>query len=204
MKKTDLKKGRKKIVSGPKISTDIDTWVNQRTGEAVQAITKVSGATDKGFDKVWLGMILSVLELFGSKRIDVVKYILENRNRSDNTVVITQKELAKKSNTSYQTVNHTIQVLKEANFLTQIVPGYYRINPAVIWRGSHFNRMAILAKFSEENASKTPETAQESRTEKKTHRKAPRGLKTPKKKTDEQAVFPGVTLPESASTGTEG
>ena len=198
MKKTDLKKGRKKIVSGPKISTDIDTWVNQRTGEAVQAITTVSGATDKGFDKVWLGMILSVLELFGSKRIDVVKYIL------DNTVVITQKELAKKSNTSYQTVNHTIQVLKEANFLTQIVPGYYRINPAVIWRGSHFNRMAILAKFSEENASKTPETAQESRTEKKTHRKAPRGLKTPKKKTDEQAVFPGVTLPESASTGTEG
>ena len=60
-------------------------------------------------------------ELFGSKRIDVVKYILENRNRSDNTVLITQKELAKKSQTSYQTVNHTIKILKEANFLSQIV-----------------------------------------------------------------------------------
>ena len=167
-------------MSGPKISTDIDTWVNQRTGEAVQAITTVSGATDKGFDKVWLGMILSVLELFGSKRIDVVKYILENRNRSDNTVVFTQKELAKKSKTSYQTVNHTIKILKEANFLTQIVPGYYRINPAVIWRGSHFNRMAIMAKFSEE----------------KREEKAARASEPPN---TEQATLPGVSVPPRAS-----
>ena len=160
----------------PKISTDIDTWVNQRTGEAVQALTTVSGATDKGFDKVWLGMILSVLELFGSKRIDVVKYILENRNRSDNTVLITQKELAKKSQTSYQTVNHTIKILKEANFLSQIVPGYYRINPAIIWRGSHFNRMAIMAKFSEEKAAKASEQPDTG-----------------------QATLPGVSMPPRAS-----
>lgn len=151
-----------------KITTNIDTWVNQRTGEAVNALTTISPSTDKDFDKVWLGLILSVLELFGNKKIDVVRYILENRNRSDNTVVITQRDLAKKAKTSYQTVNHTIQILKEANFLTQIVPGYYRINPAVIWRGGHWQRMAILAKFGEESAAaetepehpqKTPESA---------------------------------------------
>lgn len=160
------------------ISSKIETWINQETGEVRQVQEIDVRATDKGFDKVWLGMILSVLELFGSKKIDVVKYILENRSRTENTITVSQRKIAQEMKISYQTVNDTMRILKESSFITQIVPGHYRINPAVIWRGNHWSRMAIMAKFSAEMASTGTQ-----------------------EENPGQAMLPGVMMPQ---TGTEG
>ena len=143
-----------------KISNKIETWVNQDTGEVRQVVPTEIKAVDKGFDKVWLGMILAVLGLFGNKRIDVVRYIIENRSRTENTITVSQKKISEDTGVSIQTVNQTIKQLENADFLHRIVPGHYRINPAVIWRGSHMGRMAIMAKFSEEKASGTPKEAE--------------------------------------------
>lgn len=142
-----------------KISSKVETWINQETGEVRQVQEIEVKATDKGFDKVWLGMILAVLEIIGSKKIDVIKYLLENRSRTENTVTVSQHKIAKDVGVSVQTVNETMKKLEAADFIHRIVPGHYRINPAVIWRGSHMGRMAIMAKFSEEKAAETPEKA---------------------------------------------
>ena len=146
-----------------RISNNIETWVNQDTGEVRQVVPAEIKAVDKGFDKVWLGMILAVLGLFGNKRIDVVRYIIENRSRTENTITVSQKKISENTGVSIQTVNQTIKQLEKADFLHRVVPGHYRINPAVIWRGSHMGRMAIMAKFSEEKAaraSEPPDTGQ--------------------------------------------
>lgn len=186
---------------------NLSEWVNKETGE-VRYVREVDlKMTDKDFDKVWIALLMATLGIIGNKKIEVLRYLVENRNSSDNVVFATQYKISENIDVSLKTINGTISELKKAKLISQVCPGAYRLNPGIIWRGSHMGRMAIMAKFSEETSSKepkSPEEVQSPSTEEKTLRKAPRGLKTPKKKTDEQAVFPGVTLPESASTGTEG
>ena len=119
-----------------KISSKIETWVNQETGEVRQVQEIEVKATDKGFDKVWLGMILAILDIIGSKKINVIKYLLENRSRTENTITVSQHKIAKDVGVSIQTVNETMKKLETADFIHRIVPGHYRINPAVIWQNS--------------------------------------------------------------------
>lgn len=159
-----------------KISSKIETWVNQETGEVRQVQEIEVKATDKGFDKVWLGMILAILDIIGSKKINVIKYLLENRSRTENTITVSQHKIAKDVGVSIQTVNETMKKLETADFIHRIVPGHYRINPAVIWRGSHMGRMAIMAKFSEEKAARASKPSD-----------------------TEQATLPGVSVPPRAS-----
>lgn len=127
-------------------------WVNRETGE-VRYVREIDvKTTDKDFDKIWLTLMMSALDIIGNKKIDVLKYFVENRNRSDNVIFATQDTISEKTGVSKKTVNTTIAELKKAKILSQVCPGAYRLSPGVIWRGSHFARMAIMAKFSEEQA----------------------------------------------------
>lgn len=175
-----------------KISSKVETWINQETGEVRQVQEIEVKATDKGFDKVWLGMILAVLEIIGSKKIDVIKYILENRSRTENTITVSQNKIAKDVGVSVQTVNETMKRLESADFIHRIVPGHYRINPAVIWRGSHMGRMAIMAKFNEEKAA----SGQKDENPQQEPQKAKRAASGQKEADLEQRTLPGVSLPQ--------
>lgn len=175
-----------------KISSKVETWINQETGEVRQVQEIEVKATDKGFDKVWLGMILAVLEIIGSKKIDVIKYILENRSRTENTITVSQNKIAKDVGVSVQTVNETMKRLESADFIHRIVPGHYRINPAVIWRGSHMGRMAIMAKFNEEKAV----SGQKDENPQQEPQKAKKAASGQKEADLEQGTLPGVSLPQ--------
>lgn len=161
-----------------KIGQKLETWINQETGE-VRIVQEVDiKGTDKGFEKIWLGMILTMLDIVGGKKIDVIKYLLKNRNRTENTIFATQRKIAESLKVSTKTVTETMIALKKVELISQVTPGCYRINPAVIWRGSHVGRMAIMAKFSQEKA-----------------------ITDTKEENLGQATLPGVTMPQ---TGTEG
>ena len=141
------------------IGDRLERWVNEETGE-VRYVQEVDiKSTDKGFEKIWLGMILAMLDIVGGKKKDVVSYIVSKRSRSENLIFATQRTISDETGVSIKTVTSTIQALKNAGILSQVTPGCYRISPAVIWRGSHLGRMAIMAKFSEEKAAETPEKA---------------------------------------------
>lgn len=161
-----------------RIGQKLETWVNQETGE-IRIVQEIDlKGSDKGFEKIWLGMILTMLDIVGGKKIDVIKYLLENRNRTENTIFATQRKISEELKISTKTVTETILALKKVELISQVTPGCYRINPAVIWRGSHLGRMAVMAKFSTEMAS-TGTQAENSG----------------------QATLPGVMMPQ---TGTEG
>lgn len=133
-----------------KISDDgIQEWVNQLTGE-VRYVQEIDvKCTDKGFEKVWLGALLSTLDILGNKKLKVVKALLEKKSRSDNTVTIKrQADLAKELGVSKQTVTDTFKALRDVNFIRQVVPGHYILNPSVIWRGSAGGRHAVMMKFN--------------------------------------------------------
>lgn len=174
------------------IGQKIETWINQETGEVREVQEIDIKTTDVGFEKIWVGMILAVLDIVGGRKKDIVAYLVAKRVRSENIVFATQRKIADDVNVSLKTVTETIQALKRQNIVTQVTPGCYRINPGVIWRGNHLSRMAIMAKFSEERAAETPE-------EKKLEQEPQRKKKSDSRQKEadlEQATLPGVSLPQ--------
>ena len=52
-----------------------DVWINQRTGEIIEAQTltkKVKGDVDVGFEKLWVGHILEAVDEVGNAKMKVL------------------------------------------------------------------------------------------------------------------------------------
>ena len=139
--------GKKVKIVGVKRLIDTDT------GEELTATVEiVKGDRKFGWEAIWLGTLLETLEIITNKGFKVAKFLLEQRIRSENIVVATISDIAKKTGLSEKTVRTVIQKLIEANFITRVQRGVYRINPAVIWRGNETKRQAILIKFHNEQS----------------------------------------------------
>lgn len=110
--------------------TGCDEWVNTRTGEKrlVDTFEKPLGRKPGSFMIAYLAEIITLIDKLGNQKMQVVKYILEHMNKSNNTLVITYRELSEKSNTSYKTVADTIKLLKEAG-LVETRTGAIMLNP---------------------------------------------------------------------------
>lgn len=132
-----------------------ENYINQSTGEILEMNVIEIEERDSNFHKLWLGHILQTLDLIGNQKIKVVSYILENIN-SENIFFSTQREIAEKIDVSPTTVNVTIKVLVDNDFMALVQEGVYRINPNVLFKGSKNRRMNILLKyFDEKNSNKS-------------------------------------------------
>jgi predicted transcriptional regulator len=128
-------------------------FIDSETGEVVIATVEVvNGERKFGWEAVWLGTLLETIEIITNKGFKVAKYLLEKRLRNENIVIATVSQIAEATNLSEKTVRTIIKKLIDANFITRIQKGVYRINPAVIWRGYEDKRQAILIKFKNEKA----------------------------------------------------
>ena len=85
-----------------------DEWVNTRTGQVITANQIIKKTDRNGFMITYLSSIINLIETLGNRKMQVVKYILENMDKSTNTLVITNRELAEKSKVSLDTVSKTI------------------------------------------------------------------------------------------------
>lgn len=133
------------------IGTKKKTLVDQETGEVIEVdqITKRSYGK-KQFWKVYLLDFLQVLGILDSKQIDVLIYILENTNSSNNIYIGTYRKIAKNTNVSLDTVRRVIKKLQENNFLSKIQNGVYQINPLIMLKGSEHKKQLLLNYYLEE------------------------------------------------------
>ena len=98
-----------------------------------------------GFEITYLTYLFDMFDKLAGKKYAVVKYILENKSR-DNTLIITTRELAKKSGVGYNTVIETLKLLKEAN-LIQTRNGAIMLSPKLAHRGTDKTEKYLLQKF---------------------------------------------------------
>lgn len=133
------------------IGTKKKTLVDQETGEVIEVdqITKRSYG-QKQFWKVYLLDFLQVLGILDSKQIDVLIYILENTNSSNNIYIGTYRKIAKNTNVSLDTVRRVIKKLQENNFLSKIQNGVYQISPLIMLKGSEHKKQLLLNYYLEE------------------------------------------------------
>lgn len=123
-----------------------DVWVNQRTGEAVEADQVVKKVDRTGFEITYLMYFMELFDKLGGQKYKVVRYILENRSKAENTLIITTEELAKKSKVSRQTVSDALKIMENANLIKRRT-GAIMVNAQLVHRGSVGKERYLMQKF---------------------------------------------------------
>jgi len=125
-------------------------YINQDTGEIVETLViEKNIEQDFNFHKVWINDLMNIFELIGTKRIKIINYLLKEVNDKNNIVFFTQRKLSKELDISLVTINETIKILVENNFMKQIQRGVYQINPDIIIKGNSTKRKNLLIKYNE-------------------------------------------------------
>lgn len=108
---------------------------------------------DFNFHKVWLQHLVNSLDGISNQRLRLAFWIIDHLDK-ENKLTMTQRAIAKESGMSYQTVSRTMRALQEGSppFLIKINSGAYRVNPDVVWKGSHSNRMGVCFEYQVESA----------------------------------------------------
>lgn len=135
-------KESKTFYQGKRRLQDLDT------GEIIEADNLFKETPRSGFMITYLTAIIQLIDSLGNKKMQVVKYILRNMEKSTNTLIITTRELASKSNTSIKTVIETLKVLEDAQIITRKT-GAIMIHPELVHRGNNGKEKYLLARFQE-------------------------------------------------------
>ena len=126
------------------------TLVDPETGEQYPMQMNVLEERDFNFHKVWMQHLVNSLDSISNQKLRLAFWIIDNLDK-ENQIIMTQRAIAKATNMSTQTVNKTMKALCEGNpaFLQKINSGAYRVNPDVLFKGSHSTRMGICYEYKE-------------------------------------------------------
>jgi hypothetical protein len=123
-----------------------ENYINQNTGEIKEMQIINIEERDANFHKIWLGHILSSIDLIGNAKTKLAFWILDNMD-SQNQLIGTHRKIAEKVGMSTKTVTETLKILIDADFLQKIQNGVYRINPNILWKGGKHDRMNVLIEY---------------------------------------------------------
>lgn len=127
--------------------------IDPETNEPYPMQLNVIEDRDFNFTKVWLQHLVNSLDEISNQKLRLAFWIIDNLDK-ENQLVMTQRQLAEASGISLKTVSRTMQALCEGKpaFLQKINSGAYRVNPEVMFKGSHSNRMGIIYKYQQTDA----------------------------------------------------
>lgn len=133
--------------------------VDPETGEKYPMQMNVLEDRDFNFHKVWLQHLVNSLDSISNQKLRLAFWIIDHLDK-ENQLIMTQRAIAEATNMSTKTVNITLKALCEAPegspaFLQKINSGAYRVNPEVIFKGSHSNRMGVCYEYQEVNSRAT-------------------------------------------------
>lgn len=121
------------------------TWINKETGEEIETDMSITEVNRNDFEITYISFLYNLFEELGGKRYQVLKYILQNKD-SNNKLITTVRELAKKADVSNSTVTEALKILKNAGLVTQRT-GAIMLNPKIAHRGSSKKEAYLLHEF---------------------------------------------------------
>lgn len=87
-----------------------ETYINQKTGEINEMQVIDIEERDANFHKIWLKHILTSIDLIGNQKMKLAFWILDNMD-SENQLIMSQREMARKNEISTKTVTQTLKIL---------------------------------------------------------------------------------------------
>lgn len=130
-------------------------FIDQATGETFDAQTVIKQASDAGFHKLWLGHILDLLDEVGNAKVKTLNWLLRQMD-TENRILATYDEIAAGAKASRATVAVLMGKLVDANIISPMRRSQWRINPEILFRGSHGRRMNVLICYRDERQQLLP------------------------------------------------
>ena len=125
--------------------------VNPDTGEVIGEVRCVDVLLKEiprsGFAITYLSTIINMIESIGNKKMQVVKYVLQNMD-SNNKLSETVREIAKGSNCSLQTAQETLALLENCGVIARKT-GTVMLSPKLIHKGNAARERFLMTKFIE-------------------------------------------------------
>lgn len=125
--------------------------INPETGEVIGDIKKVDVVLKEvprvGFEITYLANIISMIDSIGNKKMQVVKYILQNKD-SNNKLSETVREISKGSGCSIQTVQETLKLLESCGVIARKT-GTVMLSPKLMHKGNAARERFLMTKFVE-------------------------------------------------------
>ena len=140
------------VYDGRKAFVEIDLEALEEKGEVkINGVPFVADNTTtkverQGFEITYLAYFCDLFEQLGGRKYKIFKYILENKESSNNSLIITVRELAAKTETSKKTVDDTLKLLREKGLIKTRV-GSIMLMPKLSHRGSHRKEAWLMRKF---------------------------------------------------------
>lgn len=130
----------------------IEQWVDESTGERheVQVIEKDIDSRDGGFMVTYLAEIINMIDTLGNKKMQVVKYILQNMDKNTNLLLSSNRAIAKNSGVSYRIVFETLKLLDEAGIIERKL-GVIMLSPRICNNWKAGKEKYMLVKFNNFN-----------------------------------------------------
>lgn len=123
-----------------------DTGEFEEVGQADMFYKPISRT--EPFMITYLAEIINLIDSLGNKKMQVVKYILNHMEKSNNTLLITSRELATKSKTSLDTVTSTLKILEKANII-QRRTGAIMISPKLMNNKKAKGEAIMMTKYQQ-------------------------------------------------------
>jgi hypothetical protein len=121
--------------------------VDIETGEIYPVQMYDIEKADFNFHKVWIQNLIIGLDKLTTQSLKLALWLIDNSD-SQNRIIFTQRKIAEVTKVSLSTVSCTIRILQESNFLRKIGHSVYQINPDIIYKGKHENRMGVCYKYN--------------------------------------------------------
>ena len=135
------------------IGTKRKELIDKETGEIIevdQITKKVYG--QKNFWKLYLSDFLPVLGIVENKQVDILIYILENTQSSNNMFIGTYKTIRENTKASETTIAKVMKKLQEQKFLKKIQNGLWQVSPNIMMKGNENKKQLLLSYFCNNNA----------------------------------------------------
>lgn len=146
-------KETKTIYQGKEMWIQVDPQALQETGEIrtvgspVLADASITKCDRNGFEITYLAYLFDVFDQLGGQKYKVFKYIVEHKS-ADNTLIITNRELAKKCEVTVDTVSKTLKLLKGKGLIATRT-GAIMVLPKIAHRGKAGREQFLMHKFEE-------------------------------------------------------
>lgn len=128
-----------------KFYQEINPETGEYVGDVISANVIIKQIPRSGFAITYLASIIQMIESIGNKKMQVVKYILQNMD-SNNKLSETVREISKGCGCSLQTVQETLALLENCGVIARKT-GTVMLSPKLIHKGNAQKERFLMTKF---------------------------------------------------------
>jgi hypothetical protein len=123
-------------------------YIDEDGNEGTQTEVYKKTYGGKHFWRVWLGDLLYTLGLINnSKQLDVVFFVLDNTDPSNNLYIGTIRKTVEMTGISYGTVSTIFKKMQEVDMIVKQSNGVYKVKPNLLMKGDDNKKQRLVIEY---------------------------------------------------------